>query len=172
MVEASVDIWSCMLAVATMLWLSAKWTSILGVNSKLCMMALEWQTPKDEFQHWNSKRTLCCPARAWCWNTLYMYECPTDVRGPGSHADFKDKKSGIELYLFEEKRHINKFAKNPLRAKPNWKALGTVKAVLESILQLQWNLSKMDTCGTEPCVQYMKSVLYSQVFVLSADVFC
>ena len=38
---------------------------------------------------------------------------------------------------------------------------------------IQWNLSKMDTIGTEPCVHYMEGVLYSEVFGLSpsADVY-
>ena len=32
---------------------------------------------------------------------------------------------------------------------------------------VQWNLSKTDTIGTEPCVHYMEGVLYSEVFGLS-----
>ena len=35
---------------------------------------------------------------------------------------------------------------------------------------IQWNLTKMDTIGTEPCVHYMEGVLYSEVFGLSPRV--
>ena len=35
-----------------------------------------------------------------------------------------------------------------------------------SRIHIQWNLSKMDTIGTKPCVHYMEGVLYSEVFRL------
>ena len=49
----------------------------------------------------------------------------------------------------------------------------TTVVILVHTLYIQWNLSKTDTIGTEPCVHYMEGVLYSEVFGLSpsADVY-